>query len=80
MATVYDFAMTTPIEDLRFILEAKRLNKAAAELALNKDYGHSLGATMMSKGASLFGNSPLEHIICYTSAACDARMGEPRLQ
>lgn len=75
MATVYDFAMTTPIEDLRFILEAKRLNKAAAELALNKDYGHSLGATMMSKGASLFGNSPLEHIICYTSAACDARMG-----
>ena len=29
---VYDFATTSPIEELQFILEARRLNKQAAEL------------------------------------------------
>ena len=75
MRLVYDFATTAPIEEIRFILEAKRLNKAAAELALEKNYGHSLGSTMRHKGKDLFGDSPLSHIISYTSAACDARMG-----
>lgn len=72
---VYDFANTTPYEEIEFILEAKTLNKAAAELALDKDYGHSLGYTIKTKGEALFGDSPLSHIISYTSAACDARMG-----
>ena len=75
MATVYEFAVTAPFEDIKFILESKRLNKAAAELALEKNYGHSLGYTMKNKGKSLFGDSVLTHIISYTSAACDARMG-----
>lgn len=72
---VYDFATTAPLEEIEFILEAKRLNKAAAELALSHEYGHSLGSTMKTKGKILFGDSPLSHIISYTSAACDARMG-----
>ena len=75
LATVYEFATVSPFEEIEFILEAKRLNKAAAELALQSDYGHSLGFTMRNKGKSLFGDSPLSHIISYTSAACDARMG-----
>ena len=75
MKTVYDFALTTPLEEIKFILEARNLNKAAAELALKNSYGHSLGSTMMNKGKDLFGDSPLAHIISYTSAACDARMG-----
>lgn len=76
LKTVYEFAMESPIEELEFILEAKRLNKAAAELALNGTYGHSLGATMVRKrGKMLFGDSPLDHMVSYTSAACDARMG-----
>ena len=28
---VYDFAMTTPLDDIRFILDTARLNKTAAE-------------------------------------------------
>lgn len=72
---VYEFATESPLEELEFILEAKRLNKAAAELALAGDYGHSLGATIRSKGTALFGDSPLDHMMSYTSAACDARMG-----
>lgn len=75
LAMVYEFATTAPLEEIEFILEAKRLNKAAAELAFENSYGHSLGATMKKKGKTLFGDSPLAHIISYTSAACDARMG-----
>ena len=75
LAMVYEFAVASPFEEIKFILEAKRLNKAAAELALHNNYGHSLGYTMKNKGKSLFGDSPLSHIISYTSAACDARMG-----
>ena len=75
MAIVYEFATTASDEEIEFILEAKRLNKAAAEVALKENYGHSLGYTMKTKGRHLFGDSPLSHIISYTSAACDARMG-----
>lgn len=73
-ATVYEFAMTAPVEKIRFILEAKRLNSAAAELGMRGGYGHALGATM-NHGLGLIGDSPLEHIMALTSAACDARMG-----
>ncbi|MCH5236218.1 MAG: serine dehydratase subunit alpha family protein [Muribaculaceae bacterium] len=76
---VYDFAVTTPYDEIKFILEARRLNKAAAELAFENDFGHSLGVTIKTKGTSLFGDSPLSHIISYTSAACDARMGGAKI-
>ena len=75
MLKVYEFATTAPIEEIDFILEARNLNKAAADLAFKKDYGHSLGYTMRHKGDKLFGDSILSHIISSTSAACDARMG-----
>lgn len=79
MAQVYEFAVTSPYDEIKFILEAKKLNKAAAELALKNDYGHSLGYTMNNKGKSLFGDSVLSHIISQTSAACDARMGGAKI-
>ena len=72
---IYDFATTAPLEEIEFILEARRLNKAAAETALSGNYGHSLGATVYTKGAKYLGESPLRNMISYTSAACDARMG-----
>lgn len=75
MAMVYEFAMTAPIDEIRFILKAKELNMAAAQLALSGDYGHSLGSTIRSVGTRYFGDTPMEHIVAYTSAACDARMG-----
>lgn len=75
LKTVFDFVTEMPVDNLSFILEARRLNKAAAELALSGEYGHSLGSTVRTKGVALFGDSPLEHIVIYTSAACDARMG-----
>ncbi len=75
LRTVYEYAMSAPIDEIRFILEAKRLNLAAAEYALNGEYGHSLGSTILHFGENFFGDTPVAHAITLTSAACDARMG-----
>lgn len=75
LATVYEFAIESPVEEIDFILEAGRLNLAAAETALAGDYGHSLGATIRQFGLKFYGDTPVGHMISYTSAACDARMG-----
>ncbi len=72
---VWDYALESPLEELSYILQARDLNKAAAELALSSDYGHSLGSTLKQRGLAYFGDTPAEHMISYTSAACDARMG-----
>ncbi|MCM1491231.1 MAG: L-serine ammonia-lyase, iron-sulfur-dependent, subunit alpha [Muribaculum sp.] len=72
---VYDYAMSAPIDEISFILEAKRLNLAAAEFALKGEYGHSLGTTVQHYGEKFFGDTPVAHAIMLTSAACDARMG-----
>ncbi len=75
MRMVYDFAMTAPIDEISFILEAKNLNLAAAQYALKGNYGHSLGSTVLHFGEKFFGDTPVAHAIMLTSAACDARMG-----
>lgn len=76
LATVYEFATESPLSEIEFILESRRLNKAAAEYSLEGNYGHSLGSIIRGRDAQrLFGDTPLEHIVSYTSAACDARMG-----
>lgn len=72
---VYEYATTAPLDEISFIMEAKRLNLAAAEFALNGTYGHSLGSTVAHFGEKFFGDTPVAHAIMYTSAACDARMG-----
>ena len=73
---VYDFAMTAPLEEIEFILESKRLNKAAAESAFGADFGHSLGKTLRgSRELQVLGDSIFTRILSYTASACDARMG-----
>ena len=72
---VYDFAMTAPLDEIRFILDTARLNKAAAERSFQGDYGHGLGK--MLRGTyehKVLGDSVFSHILSYTSGACDARM------
>lgn len=72
---VYDFAMESPLEDLRFILKSAELNAAAAEMSLHGNYGHALGRMIfMQPHEQLFGNGIYSKILGYTSAACDARM------
>ena len=73
---VFDFATTAPIDEIRFILEAKNLNKAAAEQAFKGCYGHGLGRMLRDNKneEKIMGNNTFTHILSYTSAACDARM------
>ena len=71
----WDFAMTTPLDEIRFILESRRLNWAAAKKAFSGDYGHSVGRTLRcDREQQVMGDSIFTRILSYTSAACDARM------
>ena len=73
---VYDFAMETPLDEIRFILETRDYNLKAAEESLKGNYGHCLGKTMnrpLSHG--IFGNTIFSRILSKTALACDARMG-----
>ena len=75
LRTVWDFAMTTPVDDLRFILETRRLNKGAAEQSMAGCYGHQVGRTLhCRRQRAVMGDSIFSRILSYTSAACDARM------
>lgn len=72
---VYEFATTSPIQELEFIREARRLNEAASREALRGNYGHALGKTLSRPlGRGIMGDSIFSHILSATSSACDARM------
>lgn len=72
---VWEFAVTTPAEELRFILETRRLNMAAAEQSFRGEFGHCVGRTLRcERERQVMGDSIFSHILAYTSAACDARM------
>lgn len=72
---VYDFATETALDDLKFILEAKRLDEEAADCGLRENFGHRLGKTLCSPlGKGIMGDSIFSKILSATSCACDARM------
>ena len=80
LRTVFTFATTTPLDDLRFILEAKRLNEAAAADGLRENYGHQLGKTLCSPlGKGIMGDSIFSQVLSETSCACDARMAGAKI-
>ena len=75
MRKVWDFATTTSIDEIKFILKAKQLNEHAADEGLRENYGHQLGKTMCSPlGKGIMGDSIFSKIMSRTSCACDARM------
>ena len=72
---VYEFATTAPLDEIAFILQTARLNKAAAEASFQGDYGHGLGKMLRGNYEHrIMGDSIFSHILSYTSGACDARM------
>ena len=75
LARVWEFATTTPIDELRFVLESRQLNKAAAERSFGDEYGHCVGRTLRrERELKVMGDSIFARILSYTAAACDARM------
>ena len=72
---VWDFATTAPLDELRFILEAKRLNMNAAHSSLKGDYGHAIGKLFRAESErNIMGDTLHCQIVGMTTAACDARM------
>ncbi|MCQ2290367.1 MAG: L-serine ammonia-lyase, iron-sulfur-dependent, subunit alpha [Muribaculaceae bacterium] len=72
---VFEFATTSPLVELEFIKEARRLNENASREALKGNYGHALGKTLSRPlGRGIMGDSIFSHILSATSSACDARM------
>lgn len=75
LRTVYEFATTSPLDELEFINEARRLNENASREALKGNYGHALGKALSRPlGKGIMGDSIFSHILSATSSACDARM------
>ncbi|MBR5133407.1 MAG: serine dehydratase subunit alpha family protein [Alistipes sp.] len=72
---VWDFAMSAPLDELEFILEARRLNMNAAYESLKGEYGHSIGKLFRSESErNVMGDTLHCQIVGMTTAACDARM------
>lgn len=75
IAQIYEFATTVAFDDIRFILEAERLNRHIAEEGLNKEYGLSVGKRLWERIQSgQLGDDLLTRSMAMTSAASDARM------
>ena len=72
---VYDFAIHTPLDEIRFILDTARLNKKAAEESAKGQFGHAVSKTISGPiGKKYLGDSSYTHMLRLTAAACDARM------
>ncbi|MFV0376703.1 MAG: serine dehydratase subunit alpha family protein [Mangrovibacterium sp.] len=73
--TIYDFSMETPADELRFMLEAAHLNKAAAEESKKGSFGHSVARVIESESfRHVMGNSVYNKLVAVTASACDVRM------
>lgn len=72
---VYQFATEMPLDEIRFIEEAARLNKNASQYSLQGHFGHCVGRMITSQlGAKYLGDTTYTRLLASTSAACDARM------
>lgn len=73
---VYQFATECPIDDIRFMEEAAKLNEELSKVGLSEKYGHCIGYTMKSEiHTGFLSNALQDTIIMKTAGASDARMG-----
>lgn len=71
---IWDFATTTSIDNINFMVKSAQLNLALASEGLTKTYGLNLGHSLHSDQTTLDNK-----ILTYTVAASDARMGGSKL-
>ncbi len=76
MRKIYDFAINeAKLEDIAFIMDAYRINKALSDEGLRGDYGLQVGRTIQDNiHRNVFGQGLLTHCMALTAAATDARM------
>lgn len=72
---IFEFTTETPLEELKFILDAADMNKNASIISKNGDYGHQIAKILSSEIANkIIGENILNDIISSTAGACDLRM------
>ncbi len=72
---ILQFAREASFENIEFILDSVKLNKALADAGLREDYGLKVGKTILaSEHSAVFGSSVMTYAMAATAAASDARM------
>ena len=72
---ILQFAQEASFENIQFILDSVKLNKALADAGLRDDYGLKVGKTILAREHSaVFGSSVMTYAMAATAAASDARM------
>ncbi len=72
---ILQFAQEASFENIKFILDSVRLNKALAVEGLKDDYGLRVGKTILAREhTDVFGSSVMTYAMAATAAASDARM------
>lgn len=72
---IYDFATTADLEDISFITEGARMNRALAIEGLAHPYGLQVGRTIAAgRHEDVYSSGMLKHCMMMTAAASDARM------
>lgn len=72
---ILQFAKEASFENIKFILDSVKLNKALAVEGLKDDYGLRVGKTILANEHSdVFGSSVMTYAMAATAAASDARM------
>ena len=76
MKKIWDFALSAPVESIRFILKARDLNDAVSKESLKGNFGHQVGRTLSNRNLRFdpFGDTIHSRVVARTAAAADARM------
>lgn len=73
--SIYEFATTEPYLNIKFILEAAKLNRRLAAEGLTFNYGLQVGKSIRNNvKTNVFGDGLMTHSMSMTAAASDARM------
>lgn len=72
---IYDFATSVDFEDIKFILDSRKLNLALSDEGLMGNYGLKVGKTLRDRSNNeFFGDQFMSYAMSLTAAASDARM------
>ena len=75
LKSIYDYALSAPFEEIEFILEAAKMNKAASREGLSRKYGLEVGRTIQESMEKGILSGGLENLAAMEAAAAsDARM------
>ncbi len=75
LRSIYDYALSAPFDDIKFILEAAKMNRAASREGLTHKYGLEVGRTIQESMERGILSPGLENLAAMEAAAAsDARM------